>query len=209
MENKVELIGVYGDDLSPAAAAWYSTSNTLTDDKLKRVPAVLKTLAGNDDEPPHSVVFEHTLIQFRVISDVATHIHFLKHRVGVSISSQSARWKENNKDEWYTPDDWPKSVKDSYDTMVRAALIAYHAYIRRLEEAGMSRQRAKESARFILPYGTQMTYLVTFNFLSFIHFQNLRNSDKAQQEVRKLAADMLRLVRETHRFDRSLEAWGW
>ena len=73
----------------------------------------------------------------------------------------------------------------------------------------MSRQRAKESARFILPYGTQMTYLVTFNFLSFIHFQNLRNSDKAQQEVRKLAADMLRLVRETHRFDRSLEAWGW
>lgn len=207
----VELVAIHGEDITAAQAAWYSTAKELTEDKVKRVPAMLRTLAEGDapEHLSHSVPFEHTLISFRVTSEIATHIHFLKHRIGVSISSQSARWMEFKQDVFYAPPDWPEDLRDEYnDHMARCAWL-YHSLIERLEASGLDRKRAKESARFVLPYGVQIRYLVTFNFLSFIHFKNLRNTNHAQREIQAIAEEMLRLVRETGRFTHSLAAWGW
>lgn len=207
----VELVAIHGDDITPAQAAWYSTAKELSTDKLARVPPMLRTLAEGDapEHLAHSVPFEHTLLSFRVTSEIATHIHFLKHRIGVSISSQSARWMELKQDTYYIPDDWPNEYRDFYKKNIDDCFVLYHALIEGLQGSGMSRKRAKESARFVLPYATQIRYLVTFNFLSFIHFQNLRNTDHAQREIRLIAAEMLRLVRETGRFTHSLAAWGY
>jgi flavin-dependent thymidylate synthase len=207
----VELVAIHGDDITPAQAAWYSTAKELSTDKLSRVPPMLRTLAEGDapEHLPHSVPFEHTLISFRVTSEIATHIHFLKHRIGVSISSQSARWMEFKQDTYYVPDDWPEEVKENYRQGMEGIFQMYHATIQGLIAYGVDRKRAKESARLVLPYATQIRYLVTFNFLSFIHFQNLRNTDHAQREIQLIAAEMLRLVRETGRFAHSLAAWGY
>lgn len=193
--------------MSVAEAAWYSTQLQLDDKRLKRVPALLKVLVA-DDALPHSVPFEHNLISFRVTADIATHIHCLKHRIGVSISSQSARWGRFKDYSFHTPDDWPEAVKRRYAEEVEVLFSLYLVMLEDLEPI-LGKKRALESARFILPYGTQITWLVTFNFLSFIHFQNLRNSDLAQKEVHELAAEMLRLVKETGRFENSLKVWGW
>jgi len=106
----VELLGIYGSDLQVAESAWYSTAKEVTPDKIERVPALIKMLA----EEKHTVPFEHSHIEFRIISDVATHIHFLKHRIGFSISSQSARYMEFKEDNYYTPDDWPDDMKAEY-----------------------------------------------------------------------------------------------
>lgn len=207
----VELVAIHGDDITPAQAAWYSTAKELSTDKLARVPPMLRTLAEGDapEHLAHSVPFEHTLLSFRVTSEIATHIHFLKHRIGVSISSQSARWMEFKQDTYYVPDDWPEDVAESYRKCIEVAFELYHSTIDTLQASGIDRKRAKESARLVLPYATQIRYLVTFNFLSFIHFQNLRNTDHAQREIRLIADEMLRLVRESGRFTHSLAAWGY
>lgn len=155
----------------------------------------------------NSVPFEHTLISFRVTSEIATHIHMLKHRIGVSISSQSQRYMELRVDDYYVPEDWPSNLQAVYNAHVAATFDLYHRLIDDMEAAGIDRKRAKESARFVLPYATQIRYRVTFNLLSFVHFQKLRNSEHAQVEIQLIAAEMLRLVKEDGHLTNALAAW--
>lgn len=206
----VELVTISGDDITIAAAAWYSTDQAVTESRRKRVPALLQTLAQGDPPEglPHGVPFEHTLITFRVTSDISTHIHFIKHRIGVSVSAQSQRYMELREDLYYVPDDWPAEMQVDFAATVEPLFDAYHDFIKRLEAYGIDRKRAKESARLVLPYATQIHYLVTFNLLSFIHFQSLRNTDHAQDEIQLIAAEMLRLVKESGRFENALKAWN-
>jgi flavin-dependent thymidylate synthase len=210
MTQPVELIEIFGDDITAAEAAWYSTAKEVTSARRQRVPALLEHLAQGDPPEglPHSVPFEHTLISFRVTSEIASHIHVLKHRIGVSVSSQSQRYMELREDTYYTPDDWPEDIKEAYRRIIEKQFAMYHQLIADLEAAGIDRKRAKESARFVLPYATQIRYRVTFNLLSFVHFLKLRNSEHAQKEIREIAAEMLRLVKESGRFENSLRAWG-
>lgn len=206
----VELIAIFGDDVTPAEAAWYSTAKEVTDARMKRVPALLQTLAQGDPPEglPHSVPFEHTLISFRVTSEIASHIHALKHRIGVSVSSQSQRYMELREDLFYVPEDWPPDMQLDFVAMMQTLFDRYHTTIADLERRGFSRKRAKESARFYLPYATQIRYRVTFNLLSFVHFQMLRNTEHAQKEIEAIAAEMLRLVKESGQFDDALMAWN-
>jgi thymidylate synthase (FAD) len=89
------------------------------------------------------------------------------------------------------------------------ALKNYHECLARLVASGVPRKRAKESARFYLPYGNQITADISFNWRSFMHFQELRNSEHAQLEVRDLAQEMLNQVRASNVFPLSLKAFGY
>ena len=90
MNNEVELIGYYGSDETHALSAWTSTSRDLTDDKRGRMGGLLNMLA----EAGHHTPFEKSSIHFLVTTDIASHIHILKHRVAVSVNAESARYKE-------------------------------------------------------------------------------------------------------------------
>ncbi len=89
-QNTIELIGYYGNDQIHACSAWTSTSRDLTEDKIQRIPKLLKMLA----DAGHHTPFEKSSLHFLVNSDIASHIHKLKHRVAVSINGESARYKE-------------------------------------------------------------------------------------------------------------------
>jgi thymidylate synthase ThyX len=102
MTNQVELLGHYGDDQIHACSAWTSTSRELTEEKIKRIPKLLKMLASEGHHTP----FEKSSLHFLVTVDQATHIHLLKHRIGVSINGESARYKELKEDKTYIPPDW-------------------------------------------------------------------------------------------------------
>ena len=205
MENKVELIGTYGGDLLHGLSAWTSTSRDLSDEKRARLPKLLNMLGTEGHHTP----YEKSMLHFLVTTDIATHIHLLKHRVGVSVNAESARYKELKDDKFYVPTDWDSDEQQRYMSFMEGALKAYHDTLNRLVEKGMSRKRAKESARFYLPYGNQITSDISFNFRSFMHFQGLRNSEHAQLEVRELAQNMLELVRATGDFNESLKAFGY
>ena len=202
--NTVELIGHYGSDETHALSAWTSTSRDLTEEKATRIPNLLKMLADNGHETP----FEKSSLHFLVTTDVATHIHLVKHRVGVSVNAESARYKELKDDKYYVPHDWDEEEKKLYCDHLDASLRLYHTTLERLVSKGISRKRAKESARFYLPYGNQITADVMFNFRSFVHFLRLRYSCHAQVEVRDVAREMLRLVAGTGDFDASLKSFG-
>ena len=203
--NKVELIGYYGDDLTHGLSAWTSTSRDLTDEKRERLPKLIEMLGGEGHHTP----FEKSMLHFLVTTDIATHIHLLKHRIGVSINGESARYKELKDDKYYVPVDWDDEERQKYISFMEEALKNYHDTLNRLVQKGMSRKRAKESARFYLPYGNQITADISFNFRSFMHFQGLRNSEHAQLEVREIAKQMLTLVKETDKFNLSLNAFGY
>jgi thymidylate synthase (FAD) len=202
--NKVELIGFYGGDESHALSAWTSTSRDLTDEKRDRIPKLLKMLAENGHETP----FEKSSLHFLCTTEIATHIHLIKHRIGVSVNGESARYKELKDDKYYVPTDWDEEEKSKYVEHMEASLKRYHEVLTRLEKKGVSRKRAKESARMYVPYGNQLTADVMFNFRSFVHFLRLRYSTHAQLEVRDLAGEMLRLVKDTGQFNATLEAFG-
>jgi thymidylate synthase (FAD) len=124
-------------------------------------------------------------------------------------NAESARYKELKDDKFYIPPDWPKDLQDKLANYCQEGLDLYHQALEELKEADFDRKRAKESARFFLPYANQLTLDVSFNFRSFMHFQGLRNKPDAQDEIEAIAEEMLRLVRETGQFDDSLEGFGY
>lgn len=203
MQNTVELIGSYGGDEAHALSAWTSTSRDLDDAKRARIPALLHMLASNG----HGTPFEKSSLHFLVTTDIATHIHMLKHRAGVSANAESARYKELQHDRAYLPDDWPDDLRAQLAEHTAAGQRLYHHAVRRLTRP-LGRGRAKESARFFLGYNTQLTADVMFNFRSFVHFVRLRAAPDAQREVRQVAEQMLALVAATGAFDASLAAFG-
>ena len=228
--NKVELIGYYGGDQVNACSAWTSTSRTLTDDKKARIPNLLKMLAENGHETP----FEKSMVHFLVDTEIASHIHLLKHRIS-SLNAESARYKELKEDKFYIPDDWqsincskdvdsPKNIGDYYDKpfvesgsswikaledYTKLGNDLYHQCLKDLEPK-LGRKRAKESARFFKAYNSQIQADVMFNWRSFVNFQKLRNSKDSQVEIREIAAEMLNLVKniEGNPFQHTIAAFS-
>lgn len=204
MNNTVELLGYYGNDTVHAQSAWTSTSRELTDDKMERVPNLLNMLASEGYHTP----FEKSMLHFLVNVDQATHIHLLKHRIGVSINGESARYKELKEDKTYLPADWDKKWLLELEAFSYNSNKLYHKALEELTPI-LGRKRAKESARFFKAMNSQITMDISFNFRSFVHFQGLRNSEHSQKEVRELAQQMLELVKniEGNPFKLTLEAF--
>jgi thymidylate synthase (FAD) len=203
-KNSVELIGFYGSDETHALSAWTSTSRDLTDEKKERIGKLLNNLAKEGHHTP----FEKSSLHFLVTTDIASHIHIIKHRIATSVNAESARYKELKDDKFYVPVDWDLDEQMLLIKHCEESFKKYHETLNRLVAKGVSKKRAKESARFYLPYANQIAADVMFNFRSFMHFLTLRNSEHAQFEIREIAAKMLTLVRETKQFDLSLNAFN-
>ena len=226
MENKVELLGHYGSDEVIACSAWTSTSRNLTDEKKARVQRLIEMLWINGHETP----FEKGTVHFLVDTDIASHIHLLKHRIS-SLNAESARYKELKEDKYYIPEDWDgielstdidwqfpymdgifseKGAKcsDVLKDYTELGNKIYHQCIADLEPV-LGRKRAKESARFFKTYNSQIQADIMFNMRSFANFLKLRNSEHAQVEIRDIAAKMLELVQgiEGNPFKFTLDAF--
>ena len=203
--NKVELLGYYGSDLIHAQSAWTSTSRDLTEEKIGRVDKLLTMLASEGHHTP----FEKSGLHFLVTVDQATHIHLLKHRIGVSINGESARYKELKEDKMYIPYDWSNRWITKLRDYAEEGNKLYHECLEYFTPI-LGRKRAKESARFFKTFNSQITMDIMFNWRSFYHFQQLRNSEHAQKEVQKLAQDMLDLVKniEGNPFEKTIKAFG-
>lgn len=222
MNNTVELLGFYGSDEVIACSAWTSTSRELSEDKIKRIPALIDMLWSNGHETP----FEKATVHFLVNCDIASHIHLLKHRMA-SINAESARYKELKEDKFYIPTEFYNLGYDesniSYSTQHLFRKIdtwggvleeftnisneLYHECLTQLTPV-LGRKRAKESARFFKTYNSQIQADVMFNMRSFANFLKLRNSEHAQVEIRDIAKQMLDLVKsiEGNPFEQTIKS---
>ena len=202
MKNKIELLGYYGSDETIACSAWTSTSRNLTDEKRKRVGKLIDMLWGEGHETP----FEKGVVHFLIDTDIASHIHLLKHRIS-SLNAESARYKELKEDKSYIPEDWPEFWRDMLEHHTKESDRLYHLCINSLTDH-LGRKRAKESARFFKTYNSQIQADIMFNMRSFANFIKLRNSEHAQVEIREIAQRMWDLVEniEGQPFKHTLEA---
>lgn len=225
-KNSVQLIGYYGSDEIICCSAWTSTSRNLTDEKRGRIGKLINMLWKDGHHTP----FEKGVVHFLVNTDIASHIHLLKHRLS-SLNSESARYKELKEDKFYIPEDW-KGIEASRDVSISTVFgdqwifgenwdyileeytklgnILYHECIKDLEPK-LGRKRTKESARFFKGYNMQYEADVMFNMRSFANFQKLRNSEHSQKEIREIASMMLECVEsiEGSPFKETLTAWGY
>ena len=188
MGNKVELLGFYGSDEVIACSAWTSTSRDLTDDKRARIGKLIDMLWSNGHETP----FEKGVVHFLVDTEIASHIHLLKHRIS-SLNAESARYKELKENKYYLPEDWPIEWAAKLEKYTMMGNDLYHEAITELEPI-LGRKRAKESARFFKTYNSQIQADVMFNMRSFANFYKLRYSEHAQVEIREIASKMWDLV---------------
>lgn len=208
-KNKVQLLGYYGSDEVIACSAWTSTSRDLTDEKKARIPKLIDQLWMNGHESP----FEKGIVHFLVDTDIASHIHLLKHRIS-SMNGESARYKELKEDKMYLPEDW-KRIKLSEEASIYGSFserlgvnhdwqsvlenytkIGNELYHQALKDITpiLGRKRAKESARFFKTYNSQIEADISFNMRSFANFTKLRNSEHSQLEIREIAQQMWDLV---------------
>ncbi len=139
----------------------------------------------------HTSTMEHVSFTFAIdgVSRALSH-QLVRHRIGCSYSQQSQRYVKEKQFAYITP---PKIAQNSEALSVfEQAMEQAQAAYARLLEMGIP----AEDARFVLPNAAETKFVLTMNVRSLLHFFELRCCNRAQWEIRALADEMLRQVRE-------------
>jgi len=139
----------------------------------------------------HHSVLEHASFTFGIegVSRVTTH-QLVRHRIA-SFSQQSQRYV-SHKDQFTSI--MPDSIAENADARQIFAFMSetVHRAYAQLVELGIP----PEDARYILPNATESKIIMTMNARELLHFFSLRCCQRAQWEIREMAVEMLRLVKQ-------------
>ncbi len=138
----------------------------------------------------HESVLEHATFTFGIegISRACSH-QLVRHRIA-SYSQQSQRYVNFKNLDYIVPD----TIKNDLE-----ALYLYHKFVKEageLYEKLLKKNIPAEDARFILPNAVSTKIIVTMNLRELKHFFKLRCCNRAQWEIRELAINMLKLLKE-------------
>ncbi len=158
----------------------------------------------------HESPFEHASFTFYIegISRACSH-QIVRHRIA-SYSQQSQRYVDlKDTFRYIEPDEIKgcKKAEELYQESILKDLNAYkeisdalyEEYIKELEnpskkELTALRKKALENARFALPNACETKMVMTMNARSLFHFFHERMCNRAQEEIREVANQMLDLV---------------
>lgn len=136
----------------------------------------------------HYSTLEHTYFYFHIVcSRVASH-QLVRHRIGVSYSQRSQRYVKEDDFDYITP---PKIAKN------KEAAAEYKEWMEKAKgiyNKMLDLDIQAEDARFLLPT-VKTNLMVSFNARSLYHFFSLRCCSRAQWEIRSLANQMLKQVK--------------
>lgn len=164
----------------------------------------------------HESPIEHVSFTFGVegVSRTLTH-QLVRHRIA-SYSQQSQRYVKLDQFEYIIPPSIavnPKARKlfieameidqQYYNKITQILFDEYYAeYLEqglREKEAGQkSEKQAIEDARYVFPNACETKIVFTMNARSLLNFIKLRTCNRAQWEIRQLAIEMLRLVKDVY-----------
>ena len=199
--------------IASAAKLCYSSSNisdlteNLTDEKAASFVEMLSEIG-------HESPIEHASFTFGIEGvSRALLAQITRHRMA-SFSVKSQRYVREGAFEYVTP---PEIASDPealaiYDEIMaedqrkydRLAEILKEKHIKTFLAEGkdektatrLAEKKAIEDARFVLPNACETKMIATFNARSLINFFHHRCCERAQWEIRELAAQMLVLCRE-------------
>jgi len=137
----------------------------------------------------HYSVLEHAYATFRIsgVSRAFTH-QLVRHRL-CSFTQQSQRHVDESNFAYVEPD----SIKDNskahslFSEFMNEAKRIYSE----LQRLGIK----NEDARFVLPNAVQSQIVVTANLREWRHIIELRGSPDAQWEIRKMAIEILKILK--------------
>lgn len=160
---------------------------------------------GHIVEVGHGSVLEHGVWNF-LITDVSrslTH-ELIRHR-HFSYSQLSQRYVNESDSAFVEPDAiaedpelhaiWVEAVdatRAAYDRLVEGLQKRFAD----VPEATLRRKLARQAARSVLPNATETKIFVTGNARALRHFIELRGSEHADVEIRKLAVAVLRIMQQ-------------
>ena len=157
-------------------------------------------------EVGHGSVLEHAVWNFLItgVSRSLSH-ELVRHRAGISPSQLSQRYVDESVAEYVEPD----CIADSpelHRVWVEAVAQSHKAYMElaeKLQDAfkdepdkTLRRKLARQAARSVLPNATETKIFVSANARALRHFIEMRGSRHAEVEIRKLAVQVLRVMRQ-------------
>ena len=155
----------------------------------------------------HESVLEHASWTFIVlgVSRAFTH-QLVRHRVGFSFSQLSQQYHDERSARFVIPPEllnskraekiWVKHVENSlkaYEEITVA--LKKNQGSRKNMSAKEYRRSIRSAARSVLPNATETKVAVTANARALRHFLDVRGSIPGDIEMRKVAAELLRIVR--------------
>lgn len=182
-----------------ASADISTVMDGLTEEKTKAFLEMLTSLG-------HQSPVEHVSFTFG-IEGVSRSLlaQITRHRIA-SFSVQSQRYVKENNFTFVTP---PAIAADpaaaaQYEKVMADIFASYQSLAATLEEKyaadGMDKKAAEkkaiEDARYVLPNACTTKMMLTMNARSLMHFFRLRCCNRAQWEIRALAAEMAKLVKK-------------
>jgi thymidylate synthase (FAD) len=90
-------------------------------------------------------------------------------------------------------------AKRTFEDFMFEAQKTYDFLIAKLNEKGIKGESANQDARFILPNAAETKIMVTMNARELLHFFRQRCCYRAQWEIRQMAEEMLKLVKNVAR----------
>lgn len=160
---------------------------------------------SNIIESKHGSVLEHGVWNFIItgVSRSFTH-ELIRHRAGFGYSQLSQRYVDESEASYVEPQVIAEDPA-LHEKWLRAIETAHEAYAQlveglaaRLAEQGVSgtnrRKQAREAARSVLPNATETMIFVTANARALRHFIELRGSEGAEAEIRRVALEFLRIM---------------
>jgi thymidylate synthase (FAD) len=160
---------------------------------------------ANIIESKHGSVLEHATWNFIIagVSRSFTH-ELIRHRAGWAYSQLSQRYVDESEANYVEPAIIAESP-DLHALWLETIESAHEAYVKLVEglnaqltAQGMSgthrRKVAREAARSVLPNATETMIFVTANARALRHFIELRGSEFAEAEIRRVAVQFLRIM---------------
>jgi thymidylate synthase (FAD) len=160
---------------------------------------------GHLVEVGHGSVLEHAVWSFLITGVSRSFTHELVRHRHFSYSQLSQRYVNESDSNFIEPDViagdpelhavWCEAVeatRRAYDALV-AGLQKHYAEI---PEATLRRKLARQAARSVLPNATETKIFVTGNARALRHFIEMRGSEHADVEIRKVAVAMLRILQQ-------------
>lgn len=156
-------------------------------------------------EVGHGSVLEHGVWSFLVTGVSRSFTHELIRHRHFSYSQLSQRYVDESDSDFIEPDViandpelhaiWAEAVdatRRAYDRLVGGLEGKFDT----IPEKTLRRKLARQAARSVLPNATETKIFVTGNARALRHFIELRGSEHADVEIRKVAVAMLRLLQE-------------
>ena len=161
---------------------------------------------GNIIDVQHGSVLEHAVwsLLFTGVSRSFTH-ELVRHRAGFGYSQLSQRYVDESTCEFVEPaciaEDaelhtlWQESVQQSHDAY-RRLVEGLARKFKDEPDTTLRRKLARQAARSVLPNATETKIFVTGNARAWRHFIELRANEHAEVEIRGVAVQVLKLLRQ-------------